>query len=576
LRKDINFVKMVSFARQDELKFLSNKVNRLEELCNSTLKPYLSFFQEIEKSMKELKINKHDISGELSTSLNEALMNLDKNYLKTLAVGDLVWAKYPPYQVDEKKDKWFRAKVVNLKYAKAIKVMDEHPNMTKGKNGNSKKRKMAAFPSVMQLVACLDYGEGHTHDYVLEDEILACHETKSKDEKLGKWSNCVPLDTVDKITFPTETKLPFQIGTKVLLLGKDVKDGEDIGTVKAIYKSKRYNITADKNSAKYYSVDSCALKPALESTEVKTEDTASISGYSSSNSYYGYAPTGYGTSSAFGQPSSSANSSAGISLTKDKAKDSTTSDSPKKETSYQIGERILLKYPTWNLWYHGKVTAVLYEISADIEINGHIKRVPVSDFTTDLTKRKKEQQSNPSEKSKSPSNDVEELKVGDEVEGNYQNIGLWYPGKVNRVYPENGPGQGPKYDIFYRDGDKEYCVTSDRIRKPQLNFEVGQTCEVRRKDKLYYICKITKLDKTTVDVEYDSKYSFTEKKEANVERWRLRERNDISISLTIGNIKKRKNQTSSNNSSSSGPPLPVDIVVDGPSIVFANQFEEKS
>jgi hypothetical protein len=54
--------------------------------------------------------------------------------------------------------------------------------------------------------------------------------------------------------------------------------------------------------------------------------------------------------------------------------------------------------------------------------------------------------------------------VGDEVEGNFQRGGSWYPGIILGVTASSGSGGGVGYRIRYRDGDEEGQVSEENIR----------------------------------------------------------------------------------------------------------------
>jgi hypothetical protein len=62
-----------------------------------------------------------------------------------------------------------------------------------------------------------------------------------------------------------------------------------------------------------------------------------------------------------------------------------------------------------------------------------------------------------------------ELHVGDRCEGNYQGLGIWYPGKITNIHSEDG-----SIDINYDDGDVELRVRKMWVRS---SLKVGDKCE---------------------------------------------------------------------------------------------------
>jgi len=75
-----------------------------------------------------------------------------------------------------------------------------------------------------------------------------------------------------------------------------------------------------------------------------------------------------------------------------------------------------------------------------------------------------------------------QLRVGDQIEANFNSDGSWYPGRIAAVHnvedSNSGETAGVVYDIEYDDGDAEKGKSSSEIR-PLPRYKMGQKVEAR-------------------------------------------------------------------------------------------------
>jgi len=481
---------MSAFLFNDKINAVSDTIERLEVMSSSTLKPFLSFFQSIEKSLDELKIDKEELKSTFTLSIQDKLKELEQAAITELSVGDVVWAKYPLYGASAAKNKWFLAKVKDFHYESVQNVVTNHPKR------NQKKKHQQKYTNSIQLVATLDFGEGYTSSAVIEEDIRTTPFDGS--EVIGQWCTSLNQQECDVVSFPMNVEVSHKVGDTVV-----IKTTGQKAVIDKIEASELYHIQTDQNSENYYAVSKDMIKPVDDSK----------------------------------------NSASG--------------------NCYERGLRVDLRYPSWQISYRGTIKALMKQLFFTVHLSDS-ENGSSSDSSTDtleltisdILAEGETIDEHLSKKQKR--NTVLKFKVGDEVEGNYQMIGLWYGAVISKVIEsDNGTC---RYDLKYKDGDSELAVRQCAVRIPELVFKVGDRVEAKRADKLYYQCEIISIseDGSTCDVKYSDKYTFSQKVEKDVFIWKLRVHNKISESLIIANNKKKTKSESKD--------------VKGPSIDFSKQF----
>ncbi len=154
--------------------------------------------------------------------------------------------------------------------------------------------------------------------------------------------------------------------------------------------------------------------------------------------------------------------------------------------SFKVGERVQGNYKGVGIWYPGKIASIasglggaLFTINYD---DGDVESVPASRVQRPFS-----------------------FKVGDVIEGNYQGCGSFYQGKIAA-----GPNDEGNYSIDYDDGDKEKNVNPSLIRIPKAlqTYKVGESVEGNFQNfGVWYpgvVVKVYQLKlKSVFDVDYD-------------------------------------------------------------------------
>ena len=182
--------------------------------------------------------------------------------------------------------------------------------------------------------------------------------------------------------------------------------------------------------------------------------------------------------------------------------------SPRKSVlrKFRIGQRIEGNYRGEGRWYPGEISKVRTE-GFDIDYDDGEKEYNVKD---ELIRAEPISARGAPKENEQPSS--VKFSVGDRVEARYRGKSKFYPGNIGKVRAEG-------YDIDYDDGEKEYNVKEEFIRKvgesshvnqPEqedvvlAKFAVGEEVEARYRGKdKHYPGVIAKVRKEGYDVDYD-------------------------------------------------------------------------